>query len=100
MRIEDIRVLCDDATIAVTEHLRKRMRERNIRHVDIKNAIITGEIIEDYPTDYPFPSCLINGNGIHVVCSIGDGILYVITAYRPSPDKWETDRRTRKEPKV
>ena len=37
------------------------MQERDISRADVKNGIATGEIIEDYPEDYPNPSCLIFG---------------------------------------
>ena len=95
--IEDIRACCVDEIIVLTEHLLTRMRQRRIRLDDIKNAITEGEIIEQYPADFPFPSCLINAKNIHIVCSIGEGYLYIITAYRPSPDQWEADGKTRKE---
>ena len=95
--IVDIRALCKDETMMLTEHLLTRIRQRSIRLEDIKIAIANGEIIEQYPTDYPFPSCLINGENIHIVCSIGNGYLYIITAYRPSSEKWETGGRKRKE---
>ncbi len=97
MNIEDFRRLCTADTLFATEHLKLRMRERVIRYSDIERTIMRGQIIEEYPDDQPFPSCLIHDNDMHVVCSIGDGYLYVITAYRPSPDKWESDGRTRKE---
>jgi len=29
-------------------------------------------------------------------CSIGEGRLYIITAYRPSPDRWEAGGSKRK----
>lgn len=65
------------------------------------NAISSGEIIEDYPDDYPFPSCLILGKSndrvIHIVASIDDGMIYIITAYVPSAEKWEAGWKTRKE---
>jgi len=99
LRIEDIRAICTDDAIVLTEHLLTRMRQRRIRLNDIKRTIEIGEIIEQYPTDYPFPSCLINGENIHIVCSIGEGRLYIITAYRPSLEKWEADGSTRKEKK-
>lgn len=48
------------------------MQERDISRLDVKNGIATGEIIEDYPDDYPNPSCLIfgynvNGHILHIV---------------------------------
>ena len=89
LKIEDIRRLCEDDTLFLTEHLLARMRQRNIRWKDIKNSILHGEIIKQYPTDRPFPSCLINGENLHIVCSVGGNNLYIITAYRPSPERWE-----------
>jgi hypothetical protein len=60
-----------------------------------------GNIIEDYPDDYPFPSALVLeckiGKPIHVVAGIGENYLWIITAYYPSLDKWENDFKTRKE---
>jgi hypothetical protein len=97
LRIEDVRSYCTDGAIVLTEHLLTRMRQRHIRMNDIKNAIAEGEIIEQYPADYPFPSCLINAENIHIVCSIGEECLYIITAYRPSPERWEADGKKRKE---
>jgi len=97
VRIEDVRACCTNDTIVLTEHLLNRMRQRRIRLDDIKNAIKKGEIIEQYPDDYPFPSCLINAENMHIVCSIGEGYLYIITAYRPSQERWEDSGRKRKE---
>jgi hypothetical protein len=75
IQIEDIRNLCTDDTLVLTEHLLSRMRQRQIRLKDIKYTIRIGEIIEQYTKDYPFPSCLINGENMHIVCSIGEGRL-------------------------
>jgi len=75
------------------------MRQRSIRLNDIKRTIEVGNIIEQYPTDYPFPSCLINGENLHIVCSIGEGNLYIITSYRPSSELWEDEYSKRKEKK-
>jgi len=58
---------------------------------------MNGEIIKQYPSDTPFPSCLINGDNLHIVCSIGEEMLYIITAYRPSSDIWEAGGAKKKE---
>ena len=101
MDIEQLRLLCKDETIQMTGHIYKRCRERNIRFDDIKRCIMYGEIIEDYPNDFPFPSALIleciYGKPIHVVAGIGDKLLWIITAYYPDSKKWENDYKTRKE---
>lgn len=96
MRIEDFAVLCETETMTVSAHCAKRMIQRGIALSDIKQAILTGEIIEDYPTDYPFHSCLILGNNLHIVASIGQGMIYLITVYRPDPAEWDDDLRTRR----
>ena len=88
-------------TMVFTQHSRKRFSERGIHSEDIQFIFRTGEIIEQYPDDTPFSSCLILGysgeRALHVVASIDEGLIYVITAYEPSPEKWEADWKTRKE---
>ncbi|AEF85184.1 conserved hypothetical protein [Treponema primitia ZAS-2] len=96
LEIADLQALCADETIALTGHVLARMRQRGIRYTDIKHTIQTGEIIEQYATDYPYPSCLISSVDLHIVCGIGNGVLYIITAYRPSAEKWEADGKTRR----
>jgi hypothetical protein len=96
LTIEEIQAHCNDEQIVLTQHLLSRMRERGIRYEDIKLAITSGCIIKQYPEDHPFPSCLISGNGLHLVCSLGDEMLYIITTYKPSPKIWENDLKTRR----
>lgn len=103
MKIEELRALCQDDTMMITQHLLLRMQERGILYADVTATIMAGEIIEQYPDDYPYPSCLvlgIPGKPLHLVCGIGSGRLWVITAYYPDPTKWETDLKTRKEPQA
>lgn len=69
---------------------------------DILHCIMYGEIIEDYPEDFPHPSCLIFGYGedektVHVVAGCDGEYVYIITAYIPNLDKFKTDLKTRKE---
>ena len=99
---ESLRNLCRDETIFMTQHAYNRCRERGIKYADLKEVICSGEIIEQYPNDYPYPSCLILGatlvgQYIHVVCGVGAGRLWIITAYLPDPNKWINDFKTRKE---
>ena len=95
--IEEIKKLCRQSKMEWTNHVQQRILQRGLSRQSVKDAIMSGEIIEDYPYDYPFPSCLILGtNQIHVVCGIGIGILWIVTAYRPTEDKWEADLKTRR----
>lgn len=57
--------------------------------------------IEDYPDDFPHPSCLIfghmvNNRIIYVVVSKDIDTLGIITAYIPNTDKFGEDLKTRR----
>lgn len=80
-----------------------RLAGRNISQDTIIEVIMKGEIIEDYPHSTPFPSCLILGwiqaKPYHVAVSFDETLkmAYIITAYKPSLDKFEPDFRTRRQ---
>ncbi len=99
---EQIRELAADLkNINLTLHVLERFRERGIQIPDIQNVLLHGEIIEQYPNDYPFPSCLelgasIAGTALHVCCGVGDNKIWIITAYYPDNSRWENDMKTRK----
>jgi len=102
MDISQIRALMAEGKIVWTEHIAIRLRERGIKRADLIKCIENGEIIEKYPDDAPFPSCLIfgkclAGRPLHVVTGLNAGVLScMITAYRPDLEKWENDFKTRK----
>ena len=88
MNIKIYQKLCAELKILWTQHCLQRMQERDISRLDVKNGIATGEIIEDYPDDYPNPSCLIfgysvNGHILHIVAGCDNINIYIITAYYP-----------------
>ena len=99
--LENLKIWNKPERIIVTQHGRKRLEERNIKIEDICKVIEDGKIIEQYEDDYPFPSCLIlgksNNRNLHLVVSVDEGLIYLITAYEPDPLKWESDLKTRKE---
>lgn len=102
MNIDQIRLLCSDATIEVTQHILMRCQQRNITYEEVKEVIENGEIIEEYSDDYPYPSCLIlgmtiKGRKIHVVVGLGEKKLWLITAYEPDPSQWDKELKKRKE---
>ena len=91
----------DNDKVFITAHAAERFRQRGIKIKDIRNAVKTGEIIEQYPDDYPYPSCLLMGMSVkaqplHVVMSDEGNASRIITAYFPDADKWESDLKTRK----
>lgn len=101
MDINDIQTCLRNNKVKVSNHCMIRAEKRNISLKDVFGSIINGEIIEDYPDDYPFPSCLIlsftdENEPVHTVCALGNGLLYFVTVYIPTIDEWEPDFRTRK----
>ncbi|MBU2755208.1 DUF4258 domain-containing protein [Acidithiobacillus sp. CV18-2] len=87
-----------------TRHALQRMFARGIPEAAIAETLRSGETIEVYPQDQPYPSILQLGwyleSPLHVVAAqdsqTGDCI--VISAYIPDTDRWVEDFRTRKRP--
>jgi hypothetical protein len=83
-------------------HAIQRMFQRRLSVDDIHHVLASGEVIEDYPDDTPYPSRLVLGwrgaRPIHVV--VADNAetkeTIVITAYEPDPAQWEPGFRRRK----
>ena len=94
-------IAADRKNIEVTAHAVAQLKTRKIKLADIFWGIDNGEIIEQYPDDKYYPSCLIlffriNGEPVHFVCGMGDNRIYIITAYYPDLMHWENDFKTRK----
>lgn len=99
--INDIRELLKEDKIKWSGHILTRLQQRGIKVKDVIKCIQSGEIIEYYSDDYPFPSCLIlgccdNNKEIHVVCSVGEDNIWMITAYFPDESEWQEDLKTRR----
>ncbi|MCX6614880.1 MAG: DUF4258 domain-containing protein [Acidobacteria bacterium] len=83
-------------------HAIRRMSSRGISAWDVRNAIETGEIIEEYPDDTPYPSALllatIDDSPLHVVVAMDrtEDRTIVVSLYRPDPLKWEPGFRKRR----
>ena len=95
--------LCKSHKIRWTSHILTRLVKRHILQADVENAILTGRIIEQYPDDYPLPSCLVFGVScnkikLHVVCGTDGSELWMITAYYPDEKQWNRtfDKRLKK----
>ena len=90
----------NDKDYILTAHASDRAIKRDIDAFEIEEAVIAGEVIEDYPGDKYGPSCLILGyteaeRPLHVQVSYPP-VVKVITTYEPSSDKWQSDFKTRK----
>ena len=101
IEIKNLRKYISEGRIFATEHAAERFHQRGIDISDVVNAINNGEIIEQYPNDYPYPSCLVlgkslDGKNLHAVLSDSGTSSKIITAYFPDVDKWDDDFRIRR----
>jgi len=78
----------------LTIHAFERCVERNVPPDELKDVILSGEIIENYTEDKYGPSCLIHGTTetgkiLHVQCSIDP--VWIVTVYDPTlkPGEWD-----------
>ena len=86
---------CDE--IIFTRHALIQMFEREIAPDAVREAVANGRLVEEYPSDTPYPSELllafIDGRAIHVVVAKDNSAsrCYVVTAYPPDPERWSPD---------
>lgn len=83
-----------------TIHGAQQIIARNLKRLEVEEAIRSGEIIEDYPDHHYGPACLIlgktrEGKAVHLVCS-QQGIVDIITVYEPDLIDWESDFKHRR----
>lgn len=99
--IEEIRVKVVSNQFEFSKHAVNQSILRQIGVQEIKEAIASGLVIEDYPNDKYEPSCLMSGTTlagrpIHVQCSYPSrSLIKIITLYQPNPEQWN-DNFTRR----
>jgi hypothetical protein len=85
-------------------HAIQRMYERSVTKQEVRDVIATGETVEEYPDDVPYPSRLVLGwraaRPLHVVVAdnVNDQENIVITVYEPDAKDWEADFKRRRKP--
>lgn len=83
-------------------HALQRMFQRRIRKDAVFGILISGEVLEEYPDDLPYPSRLImgwyEGRPLHVVAAYDSAERkeIVITVYEPDPNRWDQGLRRRR----
>lgn len=102
--ISNIKQFIKAGKYEITLHALERLDQRQITIPELKEAILSGVIVETYPNDKPFPSCLIMGKirggfPLYVVCGLGTHKIYIITTHWMDPAKW-LDPTTRREKKL
>jgi TusA-related sulfurtransferase len=96
------RSIVDSYRVIYQRHAVERMAQRGVSEEDVMQVLLTGETIQVYADDTPFPSELILGwlkrRPLHIVVAT-DTVhqrKIVITIYEPHPDQWEADFRRKK----
>jgi hypothetical protein len=95
MDIENIVNAIRRSRVIITDHADEEVFNDSLTYEEVYSSVFRGEIIEDYPSDKPYPSCLIMGTNfagepIHSVWAHNPDNLWavLITVYRPDPDLW------------
>ena len=102
MELKELRDKISRGEYRYSDHAVKRMIRRSIDRAEIEEAVLSGEIIEEYPDDKYSPSCLVygrvrSGRHLHVQLSIPPTVV-IITAYDPDETEW-IDYRVRRKKK-
>jgi len=102
MNIEDIVDAIRGHRIRITDHADEEAQADRLSFDEVFISVFQGEIVEEYPNDKPFPSCLIygetfSGEPVHSVWAYNQENQWavLITVYRPDPERW-IDWRTRR----
>jgi hypothetical protein len=98
----EIQAAIQAACYRITSHAADELLDDGIGEQEILAATLAGEVIEDYPSAFPFPACLVLGRlpgtaPVHAVWAF-DGVAcyaFLVTAYRPDPARWTSDFRKR-----
>jgi hypothetical protein len=88
--LDDIRGAVADASYRVTGHAADQMVAADIDEIWVLEATMAGEVIDDFPTAFPSPSCLVVGETpagltIHALWTYDELARYAVllTVYRP-----------------
>ncbi|UCC87545.1 MAG: DUF4258 domain-containing protein [Anaerolineales bacterium] len=83
---QQIKISLHAAEEALTEH---------ITPAEIESALLSAQVLENYPDWWLGPSCLAygrtrTGRDLHMVVSYSELPITIITVYEPRPPKWRT----------
>lgn len=102
LNIKKLRAALSNECFEWRKHVLQRLAERGISQESVLRVLSTGERIEDYPDDKPYPSAILMGwikdSPLHVVIALDEDNdwAYIITAYEPNLEKFKPDYKTRR----
>lgn len=84
-----------NSRVRISDHADEEAEADELIFDEIYFSVLHGEIIEDYPHDRPYPSCLIygmtfGGDPVHSVWAYNEENQWavLVTVYRPDPGLW------------
>jgi hypothetical protein len=90
--LDDIRGAVADASYRVTGHAADQMVAGNVDEIWVLEATMAGQVIDDFPTAFPSPSCLVRGETpvgqtLHALWTYdaGTGCAVLLTVYWSQP---------------
>ena len=105
MEIADIIDAIQARRIRITDHADEATESDQLAFDEVYISVIHGEIIENYPDDRPYPSCLIygqnfTGDPVHSVWAfnVENQWAVLITVCRPDHERWNNFRERREKP--
>ncbi len=105
VRIDDIIEAVRQSRLRISDHADEEAQADTLTFDEIFFSILQGEIIETYPDDRPYPSCLVygdtfEGDPVHSVWAYNEDNRWavLITVYRPDPARWVNWKTRRREP--
>ena len=77
-----------------SRHGDEERKNDNLTIIEVEEAILNGQVLEEYKDDTRGESCLVVGftnaaKPIHIVCGTTGETLVIITVYIPTPPKFK-----------
>ena len=102
VHVENIIEAIQANQVRISGHADEEAEADQLTFDEICFSVAHGEIIENYPGDKPYPSCLIfgktlSGDPVHSVWAYNrqNRWAVIITVYRPDPELWINWRKRR-----
>jgi len=102
INIKDIIEAIQSNRVRISDHADEEAEADQLTFDEIYFSVFHGEIIENYPSDKPYPGCLIfgktfGGNPVHSVWAYNkqNGWTVIITVYRPDSELWINYKKRR-----
>ena len=103
MTVTDICEAIRAGRVRIADHADEEALADQLAYEEIEASVFAGNILEEYPTGRPFPSCLVCGPAeaegwVHSVWAYNEANRWVVlvTVYRPEPAKWIDGQKRRR----